>query len=44
MGKNKNNNEDPGDKGSDDELDDFARQLGADDAQDVRDRFDDDDK
>lgn len=32
------------DRESDDELDEFAKELGADDAQDLRDKFDDNDK
>ena len=40
MGKQQNNGDE--DKESDEELDDFAKQLGADDAQDLRDKFDDD--
>ncbi len=39
MGKDKN--EDPGDKRSDEELDEIARDLGAKDAQDLRDKYDD---
>lgn len=41
-GKNGNGNDDPGDKDSDKELDDFARELGADSAKDVGDEFDKD--
>lgn len=39
MGRDKN--EDPGDKQSDAELDDLARELGADDAEDLRKKLDD---
>ena len=35
-------NRDPGNQNSDDELDDFARDLGAKDAKDVRDEYDKD--